>query len=98
MDSLVALHPDPDDVAGLPPPELLVELLLRAHGDAVDAEDAIALAEAGPRGGADRRQAGPHGALPGGPPGEAQPPARPAADDTARRAHVGFVGPGALDV
>src|SRR5262245_13839231 len=38
----VALHGQADDVAGPPPPELLVELLLGGDGHAVHAHDAVA--------------------------------------------------------
>src|SRR5947208_6763194 len=44
--ALLAAHRDLDRVAGPPPPERLVELLLRGDADAVDAHDLIALAEA----------------------------------------------------
>src|ERR1700756_1032109 len=43
---------DPDRVAGLAPPQRLVELLLRADVDAVDADDVIAALEARRPGGA----------------------------------------------
>src|SRR5262245_11184434 len=46
---LVALDGELDKVAGPPRPQLLVELLLRGDGYAVDPEDAIALPEPGPR-------------------------------------------------
>src|SRR5258706_4998215 len=42
-----AAHLDLDGLAGLPPPERLVELLLRGDADAVDTDDLVAAAEAG---------------------------------------------------
>src|SRR5438067_4320787 len=42
-----AAHRDLDRLAGLPPPQRLVELLLGAHADAVDADDLVPHPEAG---------------------------------------------------
>src|SRR5512134_624510 len=47
LHAVVAPHGDLDGVAGLAPPHLLVELLLRADPHAVDADDRVAAAEAG---------------------------------------------------
>src|SRR5689334_13061594 len=44
--AVVAADRDLDGVAGLPPPQRLVELLLRGHGDAVDADNLVAHLEA----------------------------------------------------
>src|SRR5262245_26317816 len=52
----VALHVEPDHVAGPATPELLVELFLAPHTDAVDRHDAVALAEAGGARGPGRRE------------------------------------------
>src|SRR5712691_12446265 len=54
--ALLALDGHLHHVAGLAPPELLVELFLADHGDAVHRHDAVALAEAGGAGGPGRRE------------------------------------------
>src|SRR5688572_29168000 len=47
---VVAPHRDLDQIAGLAPPQLFVELLLGGHVHAVDTDDLIAAPEAGSTG------------------------------------------------
>src|SRR5262245_22361527 len=56
VDAGLALHGHADHVAGAATPELLVELLLRGDGHAVDADDTVAATEAGVARGPERRE------------------------------------------